>query len=108
MKDQNTPTPQENALTLELNKRGIFVHQQYFDGYKHIDLYLPDARINIEVDGLQHLINPKRIVEDFHREYHADINGYHNIHITNGTLMHHLNEIADAIAEVVKQKLLIT
>ena len=38
------------------------------DGHKHIDLTIPKAKINVEVDGIQHLTNADQIVADLSRE----------------------------------------
>ena len=51
---QGYETYEANLLTESLEKRGIKVEKEHSTGYMHIDLYLPDAKINIEVDGLQH------------------------------------------------------
>lgn len=94
-------TEHEKALTKELEKRGVKVIPQFNDSHKHIDLYLPEAKVNIEIDGIQHLINAKNILSDFGRTYYADKAGYNTIHIQNETLEKYLEKIADAIAEVV-------
>ncbi|MBU2543336.1 DUF559 domain-containing protein [Patescibacteria group bacterium] len=95
------PTEHEKLLTEALEKRSIKVFPQFNDAHKHIDLYLPEAKINIEVDGIQHLTRARYIISDFARTYYADKAGYNTIHIQNETLDSHLEEIADAIAEVV-------
>ncbi len=48
--------PTKEALLLKdaLEKLGIRVLIEVPDGHKHIDLGLPDARINVEVDGDHH------------------------------------------------------
>lgn len=95
------PTKHEMLLTEALKKRLVHVIPQFNDTHKHIDLYLPEAKINIEVDGIQHLINAKHIISDFGRTYYADKAGYNTIHIQNETLDKYIEEIADAITEVV-------
>lgn len=96
----------KHALTLcrELEKRGVHVKPEHWDGFKHVDIHIPDVNINIEVDGLQHLTDPKQIVSDFHREYYSDIHKLNTLHIPNEVLMNHLHEIADAIGIVVKER----
>jgi very-short-patch-repair endonuclease len=94
-------TKHEKALREALERRGVKVFPQFNDSYKHIDLYLPEAKVNIEVDGIQHLISARHIISDFARTYYADKAGYNTIHIQNETLDNHLDKIADAIAEVV-------
>lgn len=96
------PTKHENKLAEALRKRNISVHQQYWDGHKHIDIYIETAKLNIEIDGLQHLTNPKQILSDFKREYWADKNGYYTLHIPNIILEgDYFENIVDAIVQVV-------
>lgn len=97
-------TKHEKLLIEALEKRSIKVFPQFNDSHKHIDLYLPEAGINIEVDGIQHLINAQNILSDFGRTYYADKAGYNTIHIQNEILEKYLEEIADAITEVVAIK----
>ncbi len=77
------PTPEENKLAHELMKVGIEVKQQYqYDG-KTVDIFIPDAKLTIEIDGEQHLIDPNQILSDFHREYYDEQKGIHTLHIPN-------------------------
>jgi very-short-patch-repair endonuclease len=96
------PTKEAADLKEELIKRGVKVYVELDDGYKHIDLALPDAKLNIEVDGVQHLINPHQIVTDLSRGYYSTKLGYHTMHIPNEMIRLHLMEIADALAEASK------
>jgi very-short-patch-repair endonuclease len=76
---------------------------QWFDGHKHVDLMLPEGRIDVEVDGMQHLTNPKQIVADLDRGHFTHKQrGYDTIHIPNQFLYAHLDEIAHGLAEAVR------
>lgn len=97
-------TPQAKLLHYALEKLGVNVEAEHYDGHKHVDLYLPDAGIYIEVDGLQHLTDPKQIIADFKREHYSDQEKFDTIHITNGVVTHHLDEISRAIVEVVRER----
>lgn len=77
------PTKEENLLKKELEDLGVRVLSQVSDGYKHIDLAIPDAKINIEVDGPKHWTNADQIVSDLERSHGSDDLGYHTIHISN-------------------------
>lgn len=94
-----TPTAEAQALKKALEDRGVKVYVELDDGFKHVDLALPQARVNVEVDGIQHLTNPKQIVADLARGYYSHKNGYDTMHIPNEMLKGHLDEIADALAE---------
>jgi very-short-patch-repair endonuclease len=104
--DQNGKyvTPQAKKLQEALEKQGIKIISEYYDGYKHVDLFLPEARIAIEVDGLQHVSDPKQIMTDFQREHYSKLNNIDTMHLENSVVDRHLNEIADAIAKVVKER----
>lgn len=97
-----TPTPEAQSLKDALEERGVRVYVELYDGFKSIDLALPRAKINIEVDGIQHLIEPKQILADLGRGYYSHKNGYDTMHIQNEMLKKHLDEIADALAEASK------
>ena len=96
-----TDTKEEHMLKNALETKGIKVMMEYHDGFKRIDLFIPDAKLNIEVDGLQHLTNPNQILRDLHRQYYSEKSGYHTIHIQNIVIKHYVKEIAEALAEVV-------
>jgi len=93
-------------LSEALKKRAIKHTCEYDDGHKHVDIGIPDAKIYIEIDGLQHYTDPKQIKADFSREYFSDIKGFDTIHIPNELIKNHLEEIAHAIAQVVKERLI--
>lgn len=102
------PTKEAAELKQELVKREVKVYVELNDGYKHVDLALPDAKLNVEVDGIQHLTNPNQIVKDLARGYYSNKLGYDTMHIPNEMIRLHLGEIADALAEaskIRKQKL---
>jgi very-short-patch-repair endonuclease len=97
-----TPTKEALALKDALENRGIKVYKELHDGFKTIDLALPQAKINIEVDGIQHLTDPKQILADLGRGYYSHKNGYDTMHIPNEMIHAHLPEISDALAEAAK------
>lgn len=96
------PTTEALSLKKALEDKGVLVYKELHDGFKTIDLAIPKAKINIEVDGIQHLINPKQILADLDRGYYSHKNGYDTIHIQNEMIRNHLEEIAGALAEASK------
>lgn len=96
------PTKEASDLKESLQKRGVKVYVELDDGYKHIDLAIPKARLNIEVDGIKHLTDPNQIVADLGRGYFSHKNGYNTMHIPNEMIHQHLEAIADALAEATK------
>ena len=99
---KNIPTVHENLLATELVNLGIKVQQQHWDGHKHVDIYIPEARIYIEVDGVPHYTDPDQLVADFQRDYYSFKQGFFTKHITNEAIGTHLGQIVTAIALVVK------
>lgn len=96
------PTQKARELKDALLKRGVKVYVELHDGFKTVDLAIPNAKINIEVDGVHHLTNTKQILADLNRGYYSHKNGYDTMHIQNETIEKHLDKIADALAEAAK------
>ncbi len=96
------PTKYASLLRKTLRKLGIRVLTEVNDGYKSIDLSIPSAKLNIEVDGNQHLTDASQIVRDLKRSHYSDKEGYDTIHVPNTELKENLGGIASAIAEASK------
>lgn len=96
------PTKEAQDLKLALEQHGVRVYKELNDGYKHIDLAIPKAKINIEIDGIQHLTNPNQIIADLNRGFYSHKNGYDTMHIPNEMIHKHLPKIAEALAEASK------
>lgn len=96
------PTKEAVDLKKAIEEKGVVVYAELDDGYKHIDLAIPRARINVEVDGIKHLTDHKQILADLSRGYYSHKNGYDTIHIPNEMICKHLQEIAEALVEASK------
>ncbi len=99
------PTKEEILLKEALEKLGLRVMSQVPDGYKHIDLSIPDAKINIEVDGPAHLTDSSKILSDFKRDCYSLRNGYDTIRIPNELIHSDLGGVASALAEAAAIKI---
>ncbi len=97
-----TPTKEAADLKEALESMGVRVLVELHDGHKTIDLAIPKAKINVEVDGMQHLTDPEQIVSDLSRGYYSHKNGYDTIHIPNEMVRLHLDEISMALAAAAK------
>jgi very-short-patch-repair endonuclease len=97
-----TPTKQALDLATALRERGVEVVIEPWDGHKHIDIRIPNTRINIEVNGLQHYTDPKQILADFKRAHYSDVENFSTFPVTNQLIENYLNKIADAITQIVK------
>jgi very-short-patch-repair endonuclease len=106
---KNIPTPTKHVLALSdaLQKRGVVVELEHWDGHKHVDMYFPDAKIYIEIDGLQHYTDPKQFSADLMRDHYSGSESYFTKHISNQLVETHLDQIADSIAQVVKERSLV-
>ena len=98
-------TDQARELYELLKQGGINAESEYSDGHKHVDIAIRDAHIYIEVDGLHHFTDPAHIEADFKRSHYSDKGNFDTIHIPNLIIEHHLQEVADAIIQVVNKRL---
>jgi very-short-patch-repair endonuclease len=93
------PTGYAFRLMNALKKLGVHFKSESSDGYKHIDIVIPSSKIDIEVDGRQHINDAKQIVSDLNRSHHSSVNGFDTIHITNHDIYENVGGVASAIAE---------
>jgi len=79
-------TPEEAQLGNILRERGWNVRHQQWDGYKHIDIAIPEAKMNIEVDSSQHNLNSRQALSDQQRDYYSEQKGFKTIRVPNSLL----------------------
>lgn len=99
------PTKHVLKLAEALRNKGVYLELEYWDGHKHIDIYIPKGKIYIEVDGNQHDMKVKQIISDFERDYYSFRDGFFTKRITNKEIDHHCEKIAKAISEIVDKGL---
>lgn len=93
-------TTQETIkLYFSLKQRGAPAILEHFDGYKHVDIAIPDARVNKEVDGGHHNYNTMQALADLKRTYFSFLNEIYTIRIPNSLVYNDyiLEETADFI-----------
>ena len=56
------PTKYTFMLMRALKKLKVHFRPESFDGYKHVDIVIPSSKIDIEVDGRQHINDAKQII----------------------------------------------
>jgi very-short-patch-repair endonuclease len=95
-----TPTKQAVSLAQALEKRGVKVELEHWDGHKHVDLFIPDARLYIEIDGIQHYTDPKQFKADLTRDHYSDDDKFFTKHISNQLIDMFCDEIANTIASI--------
>ena len=101
---KNLPTKHAQLLIEALEKRGIKVESEHWDGHKHVDIFVPAINMYIEVDGAPHYLNPEQIIRDFQRDFFSSEEGFFTKHIPNELIDTHLDTMADAIKKVVDEK----
>jgi very-short-patch-repair endonuclease len=90
-----------SALKSRLNKHGVeCVLEHPTDGHKHVDIRLIEAKIDIEVDGDEHFIDPERFASDVKRRYWSSQEGYVTLHIPNHIIDQKLNDTVEALFQV--------
>jgi len=103
LKRKKSPTNHAIMLYEALCNRGVSAKLEHWDGHKHVDIAILDARIYIEVDGIDHFIRPKQIYRDFQRIYYSN-DDFDTFHVPNQILNTHLGKVADAIAKVIEMR----
>jgi very-short-patch-repair endonuclease len=97
-------TPQALKLSEALKKRHIAHKLEAYDGYKHVDISIGWAKLNIEIDGKQHILNAKQLYSDLERDSFSHEDGIVTKRYTNEDIDKYLDEIAEAIAKVARKR----
>lgn len=98
-------TPQAQQLKEALAKLGVYAQLEYNDGHKTVDLAIHEAKLYIEVDGIQHFTKAEQIERDFKRTHYSDKDGYSTFYVTNQIVEHYVDDVAKALAEVVGRRM---
>lgn len=95
--------PTKYAITLyaALTQVGVEAYLEHPDGHKCVDIYVPKAKLYIEVDGSQHYTSAIQIQTDFERDHNSDDDGFHTMHVTNHAVKTEAIRIARAIRKIV-------
>jgi very-short-patch-repair endonuclease len=104
---QSKTTEETIRLYFALRQRGVPAEMEKFDGFKHIDISIPEANVNIEVDGLHHNFNPNQALADLKRTYFSFLKGFSTLRIPNSLVYNDeiLNETADYIVDFLNESL---
>lgn len=86
-----------------LRSRNIEAILEYNDGHKTVDIAILNAKLFIEVDGLQHFTKPEQILRDFKRSHYSDGDDFRTFYVTNQIIEKYLNEVADALVKVIQE-----
>lgn len=77
---------------------------EYWDGHKHVDMCVREARLFIEVDGPQHKKNYNQINSDLERDYWSRKQKYETLRFTNQEVRYKLNEVVQEIIKKIHEK----
>lgn len=96
--------PTKAALLLRdcLEEKGIKVELQHWDGHKHVDIYIPKAKLYIEIDGIQHYIKAKQIMSDIERGYWSYKEGFKTFRIPSFVALTNHRAVVDAVVKVIR------
>ena len=97
-------TPQAKILYDFLQSLGVNCELEKWDGYKHIDIAIVEAKLNIEIDGSHHITDPEQLDADIKRSEYSQQKGWHTIHIPNRDINRNGYKVAKSIAEVVLKR----
>lgn len=95
------PTKHALLLNQALNTIGVETILEYDDGHKHVDIFVPDAKLYIEVDGHRHYTSATQITADFKRTEHSVEEGFHTFHVPNEAVEKEVMRIARAIKKII-------
>ena len=92
-------TEAARKLFVALLERDVPVKIEIFDGYKHIDIAIPEAKVNIEVDGAHHHFNAAQATIDLQRTLYSFQKGYVTLRIPNSLIYDNLQQTANYIVD---------
>jgi ribosomal protein L31 len=97
--EYSTATDQAIDIYFALRQRGVPAILEKSDGFKTIDIAVPQAKMNIEVDGGHHNYSGRQAMSDLKRSLHSFKKGYYTLHIPNSLAKYDLEETADLITQ---------
>jgi very-short-patch-repair endonuclease len=101
---QNKITPQARRLSRALKDLYVKHELEYYDGYKHVDIAIPSARLFLELDGSQHGFSPKQMIADDERDKYSQKAGWTTKRIPNVWIDKNVNKLASSIAVLVRKR----
>ena len=97
LKSRKKSTPEALRLFDALKQKGVSALLEKWDGHKHIDISIPESKINIEIDGLQHNYKSKQALADLKRTYYSFLKNWVTLRIPNSLIKNNLDETVNLI-----------
>ena len=104
-KVRGTATQEAIDLYEALKKRGVPAELEKYVGGMTVDIAIPEAMVNIEVDGIHHNADPRTALQDLKRTFHAFRKGYLTLRIPNSLVKFSLDETAQFITDFLNESL---
>jgi very-short-patch-repair endonuclease len=101
--DYSSATDEAIDLYFALRLRGVPAILEKSDGFKTIDIAVPHAKVNIEVDGGHYNYSAKQAMSDLKRTLFSFKKGYSTLHIPNSLAKYDLEQAADLITEFLNE-----
>ena len=101
VKENKKYSKYSEALFKSLFSRGLPVELEKFDGHKTIDIACVPAKLNIEIDGIQHAFY-KQAVSDLKRTYYSLEKDYYTLRIPNNLIKNNSEEVVDWVEKIIK------
>jgi len=98
-------SPHALKLYEALKKRGVDCELESFDGYKHFDISIKPAKLNIGIDGEHHSLDPEQLHLDLVRDEDALKKGFAIKRYTLKEIDDNLESIADTLSQVVNHRI---
>jgi very-short-patch-repair endonuclease len=95
------PTFYEKKLIKELKNIGLKAISQHNDGHKCVDIYIPEVKLEIEVDGSHHHKDVKQAYSDLCRKKFSMQKGKRTIRIPNSLIYNKPTITAKIIYQIV-------
>jgi hypothetical protein len=96
-------SPETIRLYLALRRRGVPAVLEKSDGHKTIDIAVPSARFNIEVDGPRHR-SSQQAMSDLMRTYYAFSKGFVTLRIPNTLVRRRLDQTVSFILALLHER----
>lgn len=102
---KHTPTPEAKKLNAELIKLGYIAELEKWDGYKHIDIAVVQAKINIEIDGSHHNYSATTALRDLERTFYSLEKGFVTVRVPNSLVRYKLAETVSYLDKILKNRI---
>lgn len=99
---QRKPTREAVRLSDELSKLGYRTELEKWDGHKHVDIAVTQARLNIEIDGSYHNYRADIALRDLERTYYSLEKGFVTIRIPNSLVRYRLPQTVIYLDKILK------